>query len=170
VRLDGDFEATKLAIPMALEADVVENESGKTLNRVQNGLNLQLNSWSPFRLFALPLNSQITRTFGDQLFLLPPWTTSRRLWAGAASGGDGLPNSCSRRRRSPRVTDSPAPAHRRAGNARTSITNLSKKGLQKTGISPKSPTDYGTDPDMQIVAVCLAWPKKTRIRLAFRDD
>jgi len=28
---------------------------------------------------------------------------------GAASGGDGLPNSSSRRRRSPRVTDSPAP-------------------------------------------------------------
>jgi hypothetical protein len=137
VRLDGDFQATKLAIPMALEADVVENESGKTLNRVQNGLNLQLNSWSPFRLFALPLNSQITRTVGDQLFLLPPWTTSRRLWAGAASGGDGLPNSCSRRRRSPRVTDSPAPAHRRAGNARTSITKSVKKRLAKTRNQPK---------------------------------
>jgi hypothetical protein len=61
VRLDGDFDATKLAIPMALEADVAENESGKTLNRVQNGLNLQLNSWSPGRVLALPLNSQITR-------------------------------------------------------------------------------------------------------------
>jgi hypothetical protein len=32
--LDGDFEATKLAIPMALQADVAENESGKTLNGV----------------------------------------------------------------------------------------------------------------------------------------
>jgi len=49
VRLDGDFQATNLAIPMALEADVVKNESGKTLNRVQNGFNLQLNSWSPGR-------------------------------------------------------------------------------------------------------------------------
>jgi hypothetical protein len=53
VRLEGDFEATKLAIGMALEADVAEDESGKTLNRVQNGLNLQLNSWSlsPKQLF-----------------------------------------------------------------------------------------------------------------------
>ncbi len=53
MRLDGDFDATGLAIPMALQADVVVNESGKTLNRVQNGLNLQLNSWSPFRVLAL---------------------------------------------------------------------------------------------------------------------
>src|ERR1019366_7665241 len=66
------------------------------LNGVQEGLNLQLNSWSPCRVFALRLNSQITRTVGDQLFLLPPWTPSRRLWAGAASGGDGLPNFSSR--------------------------------------------------------------------------
>jgi hypothetical protein len=137
VRLDGDFQATKLAIPMALEADVVKNESGKTLNRVQNGLNLQLNSWSPFRLFALPLNSQITRTVGDQLFLLPPWTTSRRLWAGAASGGDGLPNSSSRRRRSLRVTDSPAPAHRRARDAGTAITKICQKKLAETRNQPK---------------------------------
>jgi hypothetical protein len=49
VRLDGDFDATGLAIPMAVEADVVENEPGKMLNRVQNGLNVQLNSWSPGR-------------------------------------------------------------------------------------------------------------------------
>src|SRR5208282_6852697 len=135
VRLDGDFEATKLAIPMALEADVVENESGKTLNRVQNGLNLQLNSWSPFRGLALFRNSHHTRNVGDQLFLLPPRTPSRRLWAGAASGGDGLPNSSSRRRRSPRVTDSPAPAHRRAGDVRKEIAP-SRKSLPKSGKVP----------------------------------
>ena len=124
--------------PMAVEADVAENKSGKTLNRVQNGLNLQLNSWSPVRGLALFCNSQITRTSGDQLFLLPPWTSSRRLWAGAASGGDGLPNSSSRRRRSPRVTDSPAPAHRRARDVRTAITKPVKKSLAKTRKSPKN--------------------------------
>src|SRR5208282_4955650 len=127
VRLDGDFDATGLAIPMAVEADVAENESGKTLNRVQNGLNLQLNSWSPVRGLALFCNSHHTRISGDQLFVLPPRRSSRRLWAGAASGGDGLPNSSSRRRRSPRVTDSPAPAHRRAGEVRTAITKSVKK-------------------------------------------
>src|SRR5271155_2267631 len=127
VRRHRNLDLPRAAVAVAAEPDILINESRKMLNGVQEGLNLQLNSWSPFRLFALPLNSQITRTVGDQLFLLPPWTTSRRLWAGAASGGDGLPNSCSRRRRSPRVTDSPAPAHRRAGNARTSITKSVKK-------------------------------------------
>jgi hypothetical protein len=96
-------------------------------------------------MFALRFNSQNTRTVADQLFLLPPWRSSRRLWAGAASGGDGLPNSCSRRRRSPRVTDSPAPAHRRARDVQKKRQAV-KKGLQKTRISTKSPTDYGTDP------------------------
>src|SRR5271157_40479 len=121
------------------------------LNGVQEGLNVQLNSWSPCRMFALPLNSQITRTVGDQLFLLPPWTPSRRLWAGAASGGDGLPNSSSRRRRSLRVTDSPAPAHRRAHDVRKlrqPVKKTLKKSLQKPGITPKSPTDCGTDPNI----------------------
>jgi hypothetical protein len=68
VRLDGDFDTTGLAIAMAVEADVAENESGKTLNHVQNGLNLQLNSWSPVRGLALFRNLHLTRTSGDQLF------------------------------------------------------------------------------------------------------
>src|ERR1019366_2772761 len=125
------------------------------LNGVQEGLNLQLNSWSPCRVFALRLNSQITRTVGDQLFLLPPWTPSRRLWAGAASGGDGLPNFSSRRRRSLRVPAPPAPAHRRAREARK-LRQPAKKSLQKPGITPKSPTDCGTDP--QNLARQLAVP------------
>jgi hypothetical protein len=103
VRLHGDFEATGLAITIALEADVAENESGKTLNGVQNGLNLQLNSWSPGRVLALFRNWQTTRFLGDQLCWQKEAACSRRLWAGAASGGDGLSNSSSRRRRSPRV-------------------------------------------------------------------
>jgi hypothetical protein len=44
---DGDFDAAGLAIRMASEPNIVENEAGKVLNRVQNGLNLKLNSWSP---------------------------------------------------------------------------------------------------------------------------
>ncbi len=44
MRLVGDFDATGWAIVRALEADVAINESGKAMNRVQNGLNLQLNS------------------------------------------------------------------------------------------------------------------------------
>src|ERR1019366_8726127 len=100
-------------------------------------------------VFALRLNSQITRTVGDQLFLLPPWTPSRRLWAGAASGGGGLPNFIPRPRRSLRVTDSPAPAHRRAREARK-LRQPVKKSLQKPGITPKSPTDCGTDPDFVV--------------------
>ena len=66
--LDSDFEARGLAITIALQADVAENESGKTLSRVQNGLNLQLNNWSPVRELALFRNLQLTRTSGDQLF------------------------------------------------------------------------------------------------------
>jgi hypothetical protein len=122
---------------VAAEPDVLVNKARKMLNGVQEGLNLQLNSWSPCRMFVLSFNSQTTRMVADQLFLLPPLMPSRRLWAGAASGGDGLPHSCSRRRRSPRVTDSPAPAQRRAGDAGTAITKICQKRLAKTRNQPK---------------------------------
>jgi len=137
VRGHRDLNATGLAVVIAAETDVRINKSRKMLNCVQEGLNLQLNSWSPGRVFTLPLNSQITRTAGDQLFLLPPWTPSRRLWAGAASGGDGLPNSSSRRRRSPRVTDSPAPAHRRARDVRKECSPRQDQGTRKNRNGPK---------------------------------
>jgi hypothetical protein len=45
-RPDGDFQATGLAVPMALKPDVLINKSGKRLNGVQKGLNLQLHGWS----------------------------------------------------------------------------------------------------------------------------
>jgi hypothetical protein len=141
VRLDGDFDATGLVIRIAFEPDVPVNKSGKGLNRVQNGLNFELNSWSPCRVLALFSNWQTTRISWDQLFVFPPARSSRRLWAGAASGGDGLPNSCSRRRRSPRVTDSPAPAHRRAGDARKNV-NASKKLAKKACKKPKTPQNH----------------------------
>jgi hypothetical protein len=83
------------------------------LNHVQNGLNLQLNSWSPVRGLALFCNLHLTRIAGDQLF---GSTALDNLAPSMGGGGERrrrLPNSSSRRRRSPRVTDSPAPAHRR---------------------------------------------------------
>ena len=46
VRLHRDLETTRLAVPMALKPDVAINKSGKMLNGVQNGLNLQLHGWS----------------------------------------------------------------------------------------------------------------------------
>jgi hypothetical protein len=130
MRMDGDFQAAGLAIPMALQADVAVNESGKTLNRIQNGLNLQLNSWSPVRGLALFRNLHLTRTSGDQLF---GFITLDNLAPSMGGGGERrrrLPNSSSRRRRSPRVTDSPAPAHRRAGDVRKRRQDV-KKTLAK---------------------------------------
>ena len=106
---------------MALEADVAENESGKTLNRVQNGFNVQLNSWSPFRGLVRFRNLHLTRTSGDQLFA---FTVLDALAPSLGGGGERrrrLSNSSSRRRRSPRVTDSPAPAQRRAPDVRKQL-------------------------------------------------
>jgi hypothetical protein len=99
--LDSDFEARGLAITIALQADVAENESGKTLSRVQNGLNLQLNNWSPVRELALFRNLQLTRTSGDQLF---GSTALDGLAPSMGGGGERrrrLLYSSSRRRRSP---------------------------------------------------------------------
>ncbi len=106
---------------MALEADVAKDKSGKTLNRVQNGLNLQLNSWSPGRGLVRFCHWHITRTSGDQLF---GFTALDALAPSLGGGGERrrrLSNSSSRRRRSPRVTDSPAPAQRRAPDVRKQL-------------------------------------------------
>jgi hypothetical protein len=46
VGLDRDLEAAGPAIPVTVETDVLENKSRKMLKRVQDGLNLQLHSWS----------------------------------------------------------------------------------------------------------------------------
>jgi hypothetical protein len=104
------------------------------LNGVQNGFNLQLNSWSPGRGLAWSFfNSQITRPTGDQLFFCAEPACSRRLWRGRASGGDGLTNSSSRRRRSLSATDA-LPPHR---GAPVTSENPSGKKLSKTRNLPK---------------------------------
>ena len=91
VRLDGDFEATGLAVAIALKPDVAINKSGKVLNRVQHGLNLQLNSWSPGRVLLGWSNWQTTRSVDDRLFSFISWEVLAPSMGGAASGGDGLP-------------------------------------------------------------------------------
>ena len=109
VRLRRDFDAAGLAAAVAAAPDVLKDKSGKTLNRVQNGLNLQLITWSAFRGLARFRILHLTRTSGDELF---GFNALDALALSMGGGGERrrLPNSSSRRRRSPRVTDSPAPA------------------------------------------------------------
>ena len=110
MRLDLDVDAVESAIPVAAQPDVAVNKSRKMLNSVQKGFNLQLNSWSPFRGWALSsYHTHITRTSGDQLFFTTRSLVAPSMVGGGRAGGDGLPNSRSRRRWSPRVTDSPRP-------------------------------------------------------------
>jgi hypothetical protein len=63
VRWHGDFHAMRSAIAVAVQANITVNESGETLNRVPNGLNLPLNRCSPGRALALLVNWQTTRFF-----------------------------------------------------------------------------------------------------------
>jgi hypothetical protein len=147
-----DLDRARAARVRAAEPDVLVNKAGKRLKGVQQGLNLQLNSWSPGRGLACSFfNSQATRPTDDQLFFCPPRARSRRLWAGAGE----------RRRRAsellfaaPPVATrnglAPPPPRGAPGTPEHRLHNLSKKGLQKPGISPKSPADYGTDPNNYI--------------------
>jgi len=67
VRLAVDVDAQ--AGVLAQEANLPVNETGKMLNPVQNGLNGQLNSWSPGQGFAVFNNGKLPETLGDQLFI-----------------------------------------------------------------------------------------------------
>jgi hypothetical protein len=134
-----DLDLARLAVALAAQPDVLENKSGEMLNGVQNGLNLQLNSWSPGRVLAFLIHSQATRTVGDQLF---DFTTLDAIAPSMGGGGERrrrLPNSSSRRRRSPRVTDSPAPAHRRARDVGKNLQAVKTKPCKKTEISQNHP-------------------------------
>jgi hypothetical protein len=61
----------ELAVPVTQQAECLENESGKMLNNVQNGLNLQLHRWSLVRWFAFLSNSQTKRSHRDKRWLFP---------------------------------------------------------------------------------------------------
>jgi hypothetical protein len=65
LQMDVDLQGATL-VP---EPDLPVNEASEMLNPVQDGLNLQLNSWSPGQGFAVFEQPQTTRTLGDQLFV-----------------------------------------------------------------------------------------------------
>jgi hypothetical protein len=50
--LESHFDAVRFAAAGA-QLDVCVNETGETLNPVQNGLNFELDSWAPGRGFAV---------------------------------------------------------------------------------------------------------------------
>jgi len=106
--LDGDFNVAGSAILMAAEADVAENESGKTLNRVQNGLNLELNSWSPVRVLALFCHSQ---NYSNERGSAICFASQEVLAPSMGGGGE-------RRRRLPNSSSRPPPVATRNGLAR----------------------------------------------------
>jgi hypothetical protein len=67
---------------VAEHLDIPVYKSGKMLNRVQNGLNLKLNSWSPFSIVLLCfVTGSLIGFLAISYFILPPWTSPRRLWA-----------------------------------------------------------------------------------------
>jgi len=70
VRLQVDVDAQRGTSSAKL--DLTVNKAGETLNPVQNGLNMQLNSRSPGLGFAVFVQPQTTRTFRDQLFTSGP--------------------------------------------------------------------------------------------------
>jgi len=54
------------------EPDLPIDKAGETLNPVEDGLNVQLNSWSPGLGFVVFVQPQTTRIFRDQLFTFAP--------------------------------------------------------------------------------------------------
>jgi len=67
VRLQVDVDPQAGAL--LLEADLSVDEAGEMLNPVQDGLNVQLNSWSPGSGFVVFEQPQTTQTIRDQLFV-----------------------------------------------------------------------------------------------------
>ena len=54
---------------LSTEVNLPVNETSEVLNPVQDGLNLELNSWSPGRGFAVFEQQQTTWIIADQLFV-----------------------------------------------------------------------------------------------------
>ena len=68
VRFQLNLDAQRGAL--AEQTHLPVNEAFEVLNPVQDGLNLQLNSWSPRRVCVFIFTSQTKPTTGDQLFFL----------------------------------------------------------------------------------------------------
>src|SRR5204862_7830683 len=90
VGLNRNFDAAGPSVPLALEADVLKNKSGKMLNGVQNGLNLQLHRWplvSFLKPGVIPARNPRSAFFAhaqaDGLLTTPPKPTRAVSFAGA---------------------------------------------------------------------------------------
>ena len=67
MRLYGDLDRLRPAL-VAWHAHIPVHEPDEVLHGVQNGLNLQLNGWSPRLDESLSLNCRLIQLTGDQLF------------------------------------------------------------------------------------------------------
>jgi len=145
VRLDTDLDMARLAFPLALEADVCENKSGEMLNRVQKRLNLQLNSWSPCRVFALFSDSQTTPIVGISYFFCHPGGPR----AVYGRGGERRRRPSELQFASPPVATRNGlarPAHRRARDDRKESSPCQAQDMETHKNNGKSPTNCATDP------------------------
>jgi hypothetical protein len=116
---NGDLNVAGLAVPITLQADVLEDKSRKMLNGVQKGLNLQLHRWSLAGWFVFSINSQTNPTQKDQRCLFNRHYPARRFELKRATG---------------RAFEPPARARLRS-NVSTRLTG-----------TPLLPTNHATDP------------------------
>ena len=71
MRLESNIDGLWLPL-VPTQFHLVIIKPSKVLNRVQKGLKLELNSWSPFRLVCGWRKLRLNRTLGDQLLRYPP--------------------------------------------------------------------------------------------------
>jgi len=157
----------RLAFPLALEADVCENKSGEMLNRVQKRLNLQLNSWSPCRVFALFSDSQTTPIVGISYFFCHPGGPR----AVYGRGGERRRRPSELQFASPPVATRNGlarPAHRRARDDRKESSPCQAQDMETHKNNGKSPTNCATDPNLcsdRHFSICT-----TPFTMAFNSD
>ena len=71
MRLQPNVDRLRLPLVPA-QFNFLVNKPSKVLNRVQKGLKLELNSWSPFFVWFVVGKLRLNRTLGDQLLSYPP--------------------------------------------------------------------------------------------------
>jgi hypothetical protein len=155
--LDGDFDAAGLAVAIALKPDVPKNKSGKVLNRVQHGLNLQLNSWSPGR--GLPLFKQRANysKYGRPAIL---FYRLGGLRAVSGRGGERRRRTSEHQFASPPVATRNGlarPAQRRARDVRKKVLGCQNDGIEHNENFQKQPTKCATDPLILVLWAAAAF-------------
>jgi hypothetical protein len=135
-----------LAVAIALKPDVPKNKSGKVLNRVQHGLNLQLNSWSPGRVLALFKQLANYSKCGRPAILFYRLGGPRAVYG---RGGERRRRPSELQFASPPVATRNGlarPAHRRARDNRKKVLCCQDDGMEHNENSRKQPTNCATDP------------------------